>query len=58
MTPLAPDEAAEYHAVLSNMIELLDRSRDDPAVWLEARPVFVQLQARLDDLARKVFPPV
>ena len=57
MPPLTREEAAEYDAVLSNMVELLDRSRADVAVWLDARPVFVQLQARLDDLARKAFPP-
>jgi hypothetical protein len=58
MQPLTPDEAAEYDALLSNMIEMLARSRDDPAVWLEARPMFVQLHARLDDLARKAFPSI
>jgi hypothetical protein len=57
MPPLTPEEADECDAVLSNMIELLDRSRSNLAEWLDARPVFVQLEARLDDLARAAFPP-
>jgi hypothetical protein len=55
MPPLTPEELAECDAVLSNMTELLERSRGDLGTWLEVRPVFVQLQARLDDLARQAF---